>query len=311
MPSWKERGRAFLFAFETDTWLAFLRVGLGLQLAAYVLSLAGSWNYFLAGAGAGLVSREVSEALVSTESRLIPRIGWLVRAGGSIGLDEETVLLAAWITLLLAAILLIVGFLSRLAAIAGWFLHLCAAKSGGLLSYGVDNFMTIGLFYLMWSPLPDRYALDAMWRKGRLKDPRMLGFFRRLLQLHLCVIYFFGGLTKCLGSGWWDGSNLWRALTRPPFDVLAPELIVNFAAFLPVIGISIWVIEMTYPIFIWLRRTRWLWLALICAMHVGIGLTMGMHLFALIMIVLNLAAFGPPFRTRQPEKAAAPLTAVA
>jgi len=30
-------------------------------------------------------------------------------------------------------------------------------------------------------------------------------------------------------------------------------------------------------------------------MHIAIGLTMGMYLFALIMIVLNLAAFGPDF----------------
>jgi hypothetical protein len=28
-------------------------------------------------------------------------------------------------------------------------------------------------------------------------------------------------------------------------------------------------------------------------MHVAIGLTMGMYLFAFIMIVLNVAAFGP------------------
>jgi hypothetical protein len=28
-------------------------------------------------------------------------------------------------------------------------------------------------------------------------------------------------------------------------------------------------------------------------MHVGIGVTMGMYLFALVMIVLNVAAFGP------------------
>jgi hypothetical protein len=28
-------------------------------------------------------------------------------------------------------------------------------------------------------------------------------------------------------------------------------------------------------------------------MHAGIGLMMGMYLFALIMIVLNVAAFGP------------------
>jgi hypothetical protein len=40
-------------------------------------------------------------------------------------------------------------------------------------------------------------------------------------------------------------------------------------------------------------------------MHVGIGLTMGMYLFAFIMIILNLAAFGPDLiradlRTYQP-----------
>ena len=35
-------------------------------------------------------------------------------------------------------------------------------------------------------------------------------------------------------------------------------------------------------------------------MHVMIGLTMGMYLFALIMIVLNVAAFGPGvFRTER------------
>jgi hypothetical protein len=30
-------------------------------------------------------------------------------------------------------------------------------------------------------------------------------------------------------------------------------------------------------------------------MHIVIGLTMGMYLFALVMIVLKLAAFGPDF----------------
>ena len=37
---------------------------------------------------------------------------------------------------------------------AGWFIHLCAVKSVNLMTYGVDNFTTIGLFYLMFAPLP-------------------------------------------------------------------------------------------------------------------------------------------------------------
>jgi hypothetical protein len=37
-------------------------------------------------------------------------------------------------------------------------------------------------------------------------------------------------------------------------------------------------------------------------MHIAIGLTMGMYLFALIMIVLNVAAFAPDFGSRRREK---------
>jgi hypothetical protein len=41
-----------------------------------------------------------------------------------------------------------------------------------------------------------------------------------------------------------------------------------------------------------MKKTRFVWLVCILGMHIAIGLTMGMYLFALVMIVLNLAAFG-------------------
>ena len=158
--------------------------------------------------------------------------------------------------------------------------------------YGADNFMTMGLFYLMLSPLPDQYSLDHRLVKTKPKDPQLLGFWRRVLQVHLCLVYFFGGLAKCLGSGWWDGSNLWRALTRPPFDIISPDILIRFKYLLPILGISICLIELGYVFFIWMKKTRFVWLVCIVGMHIAIGLTMGMYLFALIMIVLNLAAFG-------------------
>jgi hypothetical protein len=145
----------------------------------------------------------------------------------------------------------------------------------------------------MLSSLPDRYSLDWQLREMRPKNPQLLGFCRRVLQLHLCVIYFFSGFTKCLGSGWWDGSSLWRALIRPPFNVIDPEMLVRWKYLFPVAAISIWVLEIGYPFLIWSSKTRKIWLICICALHAGIGLTMGMYLFALIMIILNMAAFGP------------------
>jgi hypothetical protein len=65
--------------------------------------------------------------------------------------------------------------------------------------------------------------------------------------------------------------------------------LIRFKYALPVLGISICLIEIGYSVFIWMKKTRFPWLVCILAMHAAIGLAMGMYLFAL---VLNLAAFG-------------------
>jgi hypothetical protein len=326
MKQWKEWLGASLFPAETDRWITYLRVGLGLQVVLYTLSLRADWSFLFGGTDVGLNGRAFSEALLSTETPFVPRLGWLVTLGSHIGFSEWTVLSLVWWAFLCAGCSLLVGLFSRAAAILAWLLHLCAAKSGGLVAYGVDNFMTIGLFYLMLSPLPDRYSLDQLWRKPQPKDrqwsrrapgdidgqaerpsereqtSQLLGFFRRILQIHLCLIYFFSGLAKSLGSGWWDGSNLWRALIRPPFNVIDPAMLVRWKYLFPAAGIVICVLETAYPFLIWNRRTRGAWLICICVMHIAIGLTMGMYLFALVMIVLNLAAFGPDFERRQDKQ---------
>src|SRR6266481_1152795 len=284
----KTRVAEFLFPIETDSWLTVLRLGLGLQVTLYALSLRTDWAYLFSG-----TARKVAEALLSLQGHFIPSLGWFVALAARLDVPEETVLLLAWLGLFVSGCALLVGVGCRFSAIAAWFLHLCAAKSGGFLSYGMDNFMTIGLFYLMLSPLPDRLSLDWRLRDLRPKNPELLGFWRRVLQLHLCIIYFFSGLTKCLGTGWWNGSSVWRALIRPPFNIIDPEILVRWNYVFPVAGIFVCLLEITYPFVIWNSQTRKIWLVCICVMHVGIGVTMGMYLFALIMIVLNVAAFGP------------------
>jgi hypothetical protein len=299
MESWRRRLTRFLRPTKSDNWLAVLRIGLGVQVFLYALSLRSDWNYLFAGTDGGLNGRALSDALLSTQSPLVPRLGWLVTLGSAVGLSEWVVLSLSWWFLLCAAAGLLAGFLSRSSAITAWFIHLCVAKSGGLVAYGVDNFMTIGLFYLMWSPLPDRWSID--WRRRgetQTKDPWLLGFFRRVLQVHLCIIYLTSGIAKCLGSDWWNGSNVWRALTRPPFDVLPAEILVHGKLFFPLAGALICLLEASYPFLVWNRRTRLPSLLAICLMHLMIGLAMGMYLFGLVMIVLNLAAFGPDFSFR-------------
>jgi hypothetical protein len=289
---WKQRLIGFLFPPESDNWLALLRFGLGLQVVLYCLSIRTDWTYLLTGNG-GLISRSLSETILALESPLIPRLGWVVALGGYLGLGEGSVLSIVWYSLVTAGSFLLLGLFTRPAAIATWVLHLATIKSADLLSYGMDNLTTIGLFYLMLSPLPDHLSLDWQWRNSRPKHRDLLGFWRRVLQTHMCLIYFFSGIAKCVGLGWWNGSNLWRALTRPPFDLISAETLVRFKQVLPIAGVAVWLLEIGYPFFIWHRRLRRPWLIAILLMHAGVGITMGMYLFASIMIVLNLAAFGP------------------
>ena len=223
---------------------------------------------------------------------MIPRLGWLVWLCQWLGLSEGFALSLAWVSLLGAGILLLFGLFSRPTAILAWFLQLAAAKSAGLFSYGADNFITIGLFYLMIAPLPDRWSLDWRRRSRRKADPQVLGFHRRVLQVHLCFIYFFSGLTKSLGAGWWNGANIWRALVLPPFAALPMGWVASSSPVLPALGILICLLELSYAFFIWPQWSRRAILYAVCLMHGAIGLLMGMYLFALIMLVLNIAAFG-------------------
>ena len=98
----KERLRVFLFPTETDLWLGLLRIGLGLHVLLYALSLRADWNDLFAGPGEGLIGRALPEALLSMESPLVPRLGWLVMLATRIGFSELTALSLAWWVLLFA-----------------------------------------------------------------------------------------------------------------------------------------------------------------------------------------------------------------
>src|SRR2546423_1959817 len=101
MRRWRQQILDFFFPAETDQWLSILRVGLGLQIILYCVSLWNDWIYLLAPTGHGLISRNLAEGVLGIESIIIPRISWLVAAGQCLGLQNETVLWIVWGSLLL------------------------------------------------------------------------------------------------------------------------------------------------------------------------------------------------------------------
>src|SRR5205807_440588 len=180
----------FLFASDSDAWLGILRIGVALEAIIYCLSLRADWIDLFSLDRTGLIRRDLSEAILSANSHFIPRIGWLVDLFARVGVTEQATLAIVWWSVVGSAFLLLIGLFSRETAIATLFLHLCAVKSISGLTYGVDNFTSIGLFYVMIAPLPDKWAVDSWFRRAPPKSPHLQRFHRRILQLHLCLIYF-------------------------------------------------------------------------------------------------------------------------
>ena len=73
-----ERLEEFLFPARSTAWIALLRVGLGLQVTIYALSLCFDWTYLFTASTDSLISRDLTEAILSLDSSFVPRLGWLV-----------------------------------------------------------------------------------------------------------------------------------------------------------------------------------------------------------------------------------------
>lgn len=225
---------------------------------------------------------------------LAPDMGLLYGADGVVDaalLPSQSFLLSAPVLLLvplamgyfLLSAVLAFGKLPWAGVLALLLLHGTWHTGGSAFSYGVDYLAASALFYCLCTP-----QSRPAWHTPAI----------RLLQLHLCIIYFFGGLAKSLGVTWWNGEALWKAMGQPYHLAQAPDLVAwlgQYPWLWAVGGGAVVMLELCYPLFIWLQHTRPYWLWSIIGMHVGIALFIGLFQFAAVMILLNLVAFHFPY----------------
>jgi len=192
---------------------------------------------------------------------------------------------------LVAAVLLTVGLATPLAAVVALVGFLSAANRAPLNTFGLDDTLGMLLIPLAIGPAGARLSLDRALGAGGADGQSSVAanIALRLIQVHLCVVYFFSGCGKMLGASWWEGTALWGAAANVQYRTLD----LTWLAWHPLVtnaltlGTLFW--EVAYPALVWPRLTRRLWIAMAVAVHLGIGLAMGMMEFGLAMITANLA----------------------
>lgn len=284
--------------------LAFLRIGLASLLLVQAFALSGSLHELYG--NEGVVQWSVIEAGAPDG---VPRIGWVAEALAA-GVSEAGAVRTVFLLYVAGLAGLLVGWRTRLAAALAWLTHLALNVSGNASISGMDQFANIGLFYCVCMPVGD--VLSADRRAGRVAgDPSPAARLSlRVLQLHLCVVYFASGVEKATGEQWWNGEAIWRAVMRPDLGQ------VDFAwlAAVPwVAALACWstlVLEIGYAFLVWPRRTRALWALSMVGLHAGIALALGLLSFSAVMIVLNVSAFlvsPEPVASRKEEAQTGPI----
>lgn len=204
--------------------------------------------------------------------------------------SPNTIRALAGVTLA-AALMLAAGLATPLAAVVSLAGLVSAANRAPLNTFGLDDTLGMLLVGLSVGPAGACWSLDRLLAgQGRGAAPSVrANVALRIIQVHLCVVYLFSGCGKLLGESWWEGTALWGAVANTQYRTLdltglAPHpLLVNALTLT-----TLWW-EIGYAALIWPRLTRRAFLAVAVAVHLGIGLAMGMMEFGLAMLTANLA----------------------
>jgi hypothetical protein len=194
------------------------------------------------------------------------------------------------------------GFATRLTAPLAWLLQLTYIHRLTGALFGLDQIVSMLAMYLMLAPCGSLWSIDARWRRHRGRSSWWLpdatpsvaaNIATRLIQLHLCVIYLFGGLSKLRGEMWWDGTAMWFSVANFEYQSLDLTWLARYPAlFAGLTHLTVfW--ESFYAALVWPRLTRPWVLAMAVAVHGGIALGLGMITFGTMMIVANAAFLEP------------------
>jgi len=223
-----------------------------------------------------------------------PRLSWAVDLAHRVSIDADVAIFMTFALYALATAFLLFGRWARACCVVVWLLHWMFEDSAGFNVYGLDMFLNIALFYCCFGPIGRRFVLLQPARDDPPTDSNGLWLF--LLRFHLCVAYFVAGLAKSAGDQWRNGEAIWRAVMMPQFTTgLDWSWLASAPVLATIASCGTLVIELGYPLFMNLPRTRPVWLVLTIMLHVGIGLALGLWLFAAIMIVLTVSAYGSDY----------------
>jgi len=271
--------RLFDVNYNEKNFLVFFRITICLIALYDLVSTLADLGLLFSQSGTVL-----PQELIYLPSEYFDQLNWFFKTIRRYN-AEPVFFLSIWWVYFGSLLALLLGLFSRVSAIIVLVMQLVIFRSFASFNYGYDNFLTMSFFYCVVFPVGKYYSLDKKIFR-RLAKPVIFNY-RRVLQLHLCMVYFFSGISKVVDYNWWNGNSIWRSLASLYNDYASmPPILMAIA------GIGVVFLETFYPILVYKKVTRKITIILVIVMHLGIGFLLDLYAFAAIMIVWNISAFG-------------------
>ncbi len=185
----------------------------------------------------------------------------------------------------LIAVALLVGYRTRLAAIASWALLISLQNRNQALLFAGDDMLRALMFWAMFLPLGACYSVDSALNSSTNPLPkRILSGATFALTLQVYYIYAFSALFKTTSEIWWPELNaVYYALHFDQYAASLGQFLLNFPVLLPISTFITLVLEWIGPLFLLVPfKTTFFRCATIITfilLHIGFGLTLHIGLF--------------------------------
>lgn len=285
--AWRDAWNRFWFTPRAVDTLALMRILVG----SMVLYTHAVWTLELPAffSADGMLPTEYRQMLTAETSYAWSHFDWSDSVAWLWGSHAVALLVMALFTL---------GVWTRWTAWLTYLFVVSYANRSIGAQFGLDQLNAMLCLYLALSHCGRKWSLDHWWSCGRGKQSDesatvMNNIATRLIQIHMCIIYLFAGLGKLQGNYWWNGEAIWGALASYEYQTLDLTWLAHAMWLVNVLTLATVVWEVGYAGLVWPRLTRPIILGMAVAVHLGIGVAMGMMTFGLIMIYGNLAFIEP------------------
>lgn len=209
---------------------------------------------------------------------------------GTLGIVTEY----SHIIILPFAVMLLLGYKSRLAVIVAWLVYslpLRSALLGGLevpMGYSILN---LALFWCMFLPLDRHLAVDTRSRNG--PPVRFLSMASGALLFQIFIIYFSAGVVKHPVEWVVDATAMQSILSHPRYETTLGLALLGYPIVLSVMSVATYLLEIIGSLLVMLPRKglakrRMVLVPIFMVFHIGIAVFMGLPMFPYVMIALWL-----------------------